>query len=83
MPRRTSMKGVCSKQEDSDGLILWLARPPAYAGALFLYAVAVCIAGVLAHGRRSPSIAFYTGVAVVKEAAVEAVEVLHASLRFR
>ncbi|MDQ3833720.1 MAG: hypothetical protein M3315_08830 [Actinomycetota bacterium] len=58
------MKGVSSKQEDSDGLILWLARPPAYAGALFLYAVAVCIAGVL-------------------EAAVEAVEVLHASLRFR
>jgi hypothetical protein len=77
------MKGVSSKQEDSDGLMLWLARPLAYAGALVLYAVAVCVAGVLAHGRRSPSIAFFTGVAVVKEAATKAVEALRASPRFR
>ncbi len=50
------MKGLFSKQEDSGGLLLWLARPPAYAGALVLYGVAVCVASVLAHGRRSPLI---------------------------
>ena len=71
-----------SKIEDSGGLLLWLARPPAYAGALVLYAVAVWVAGIFAHGRRSPSIALYTMVAVVEEAAIKAVETLPTSLRF-
>ncbi len=76
------MEDVFSKTEDSGGLLLWLARPPAYAGALVLYAVAVCVAGVFAHGRRSPLIALYTVLAVVKELASKAVEALPASLRF-
>jgi hypothetical protein len=76
------MKDVFSKMEDSGGLLLWLARPPAYAGALVLLAVAVCVAGVFVSGLRSPLIAFYTGVAVVKEAATKAVETLRASVRF-
>ena len=76
------MKDVFSKTEDSGGLLLRLARPPAYAAALVLYAVAVCVAGVFAHGRRVPLVAFYTVLAVVKEAAPKAVETLRASLRF-
>ena len=36
--------------------ILWLARLPAYAGGVVLYACAPCVASVLAHGRRSPLI---------------------------
>ena len=76
------MKDVFSKTEDSDGLLLRLARPPAYVTALMLYAVAVCVAGVFAHGRRAPLVAFYTVLAVVKEAVPKGVETVRASLRF-
>ncbi len=76
------MKDVFSKMQDSGGILLWLVRPPAYVGALLLYAVAVCVAGVFGHGLRSPLIVFYTGVAVVNAAASKAVETLRASARF-